>query len=110
MKHSEQEVVAKVESVTLRRLRLWVRRGWVAPAGGDGGPHFDELDVARIRLLCELKDEMMVNDEAMPVVLSLLDQLYGVRREMKALAQAIDRQPEGVRHKVREAYRRLNES
>ena len=66
--------------------------------------------MARVRLLCELKDEMKVNDEAMPVVLSLLDQLYGLRREMKALAQAIDRQPEGVRRKVREAYRRTNES
>ena len=109
MRHSEKEVVAKVESVTLRRLRLWVRRGWVSPATGERGAHFDELDVARIRLLCELKDEMKVNDEAMPVVLSLLDQLYGLRREMKVLSQAIDRQPEAVRLKVREAYRRLNE-
>ena len=110
MRHSEKEVVATVESVTLRRLRLWVRRGWVSPVTGKGGAQFDELDLARVRLLCELKDEMKVNDEAMPVVLSLLDQLYGLRREMKALAQAIDRQPEGVRRKVREAYRRTNES
>ena len=110
MRHNEKEVVAQVEAVTLRRLRLWVRRGWVAPAGGDGGPHYDELDVARVRLLCELKDEMKVNDEAMPVVLSLLDQLYGLRREMKALAQAIDGQPAAVRRKVRDAYRRHSES
>ena len=41
----------------------------------------------------------------MPVVLSLLDQVYGLRRELKALARAVDRQPEAVRQELMSAYR-----
>lgn len=107
MRWTETEVVAEVTEITLRRLRLWVRNGWVIPAAGDEGPRFDALDIARIRLVCQLKDEMNVNDDAVPVVLSLLDQVYGMRRELKTLAQAIDQQPDTVRDQVREAYRRL---
>lgn len=104
---TEEEVVARVEEVTVRRLRLWVRRGWVKPAMGQRGQRFDQLDIARVRLVCQMKDEMQLNDEAIPVVLSLMDQLYGMRRDMKALTQAIDRQPEEVRSRLREAYRDL---
>ncbi len=109
MRRSETQVVAEVEEITLRRLRLWVRNGWVLPDQGPGEPHYDELDVARVRLVCELKDRMNLNDDAVPVVLSLLDQLYGMRRDFKALAQAIDEQPKAVREKVRAAYRNLLE-
>ena len=38
MTYAEQEVVARVGGLTVRRLRLWVRRGWVQPArAGTGG-------------------------------------------------------------------------
>ena len=46
----ERTVVARVQRLTLRDLRLWVREGWVRPAQSEGGPVFDELDVARSRL------------------------------------------------------------
>ena len=105
MRWTETEVVAEIEQVTLRRLRLWMRNGWIAPTTGAKGPRFDDLDLARIRLVCELKNEMKANDDAVAVVLSLLDQLYGIRREFKALAEAIERQPEDVRAAVRAIYR-----
>ena len=105
MKWSEADVVAQIEQITLRRLRLWVRRGWIAPAREEDDKRFDDLDLARIRLVCELKDDLNLNDDAVPVVLSLLDQLHGIRREFKALAQAVDQQPDAVRKTVRTAYR-----
>ncbi len=104
---TETQVVAEVDRITLRRLRLWVRNGWVVPATSTSGPRFDDLDVERVRLVCELKEEMNLNDDAVPVVLSLLDQLYGMRREFKALTQALDEQPQKVRQTVRETYQRL---
>lgn len=107
MRLTETEVVAEVETVTLHRLRLWVRQGWVLPTAGKGGPFYDETDLARIRLVCQLTGEMNLNDDAVPVVLSLMDQLYGMRREFKALAQAVAEQPTEVRVRLRERHRRL---
>ncbi len=54
----EHDVVAAVRRVELRELRLWVEMGWVKPAGSDHGPVFDDLDVARIRLVCDLRKDM----------------------------------------------------
>ncbi len=49
-----------------------------------------DFDVERIRLILELRDDMQVNEEALPVVLSLLDQLYAMRRRMRRLRAAMD--------------------
>jgi chaperone modulatory protein CbpM len=38
-----------------------------------------------VRLIRELRDELAVNEEALPVVLSLLDQLYALRRRVRAM-------------------------
>ncbi len=102
---SEREVVATVGGgITVRRLRAWIRDGWVRP-GVDGG--FDEIDVARVRLVCHLRQHLQVNDEAVPVVLSLMDQVYGLRRGLKTLARAVEAQPEEVRREVARALRDL---
>ncbi|WP_375565817.1 chaperone modulator CbpM [Oceaniradius stylonematis] len=107
MRWSEADVVAQVEQITVRRLRLWVRRGWIAPARNESETRFDDLDLARIRLVRELKDDLNLNDDAVPVVLSLLDQVHGLRRELRNLARAVDAQPEATRHAVRDAYRQM---
>ena len=37
---------------------------------------FDEDDVIRIQLITELKEHLGVNDEAIPIILHLVDQLH----------------------------------
>lgn len=105
MKLGEREVVAAVRRVQLRELRLWVREGWVRPAHGEDGPVYDELDVARIRLVCDLRKEMSLPPDAVPVVLSLLDQLHGLRRDMHGLLRAVGRQPDATRQAIARALR-----
>ncbi|WP_205648565.1 chaperone modulator CbpM [Acuticoccus kandeliae] len=105
MRWTAAQIVAEVGSVTHERLTVMVENGWVSPAIGPEGPAFDVLDKARIRLLCQLSDDLELDDETMPVVLSLLDQLYGLRRELKAIGTAIDRQPESVKADIRSAYK-----
>ena len=100
MSFDEQTVVARVARVNLRELRLWVRQGWLRPAQGEAGPVFDELDIARIRLLCDLRKEMSLPNDAVPVVLNLIDHLHQTRRELRALTRAIEEQPREVRHAV----------
>jgi chaperone modulatory protein CbpM len=107
MKLSETQVVQTLGTVSVSELRVWIREGWIAPVTGDTGPQFDETDLARIRLVCQLRDDLELQEEAVPLVLSLVDQLYGLRRELKALAQAVDRQPDDVRHRIQKIYRAL---
>jgi|TARA_B110000503_G_C6993607_1_gene348443 chaperone modulatory protein CbpM len=97
---SERDVVATVRRVQLQELRLWVQEGWIRPANTEGGPVFDDLDVSRIRLVCDLRNEMSLSDDAVPVVLSLLDQVHGLRRELRRLAEAVDAQPDDVKQAI----------
>jgi chaperone modulatory protein CbpM len=105
MRRTEQDVIAEVSEVTIVQLRLWVERGWITPASGLSGPTYDEIDIARIRLVCQLRDQLEIDEEALPVVLSLVDQLYGTRRELKALLQAVGGEPDEVRQRIREHCR-----
>lgn len=105
MSLTERMVVSCIKRLTLRELRLWVREGWVRPAIGEAGPIFDEIDVARLRLLCDLRKDMALSREALPVVLTLIDRLHQTRRELRNLSDALAEQPEDVRRAVVARYR-----
>jgi len=66
-------------------LRRWIAEGHVRTDRAADDLVFTEIDVERVRLILELRDVMQVNEEALPIVLSLLDQLYELRRKMRAL-------------------------
>ncbi len=61
-------------------LRRWILQGYVRAEIPDGRIAFEEIDVERVRLILDLRNRLQVNEEALPVVLSLLDQLYEMRR------------------------------
>lgn len=75
------------------------------PALGEAGPIFDEMDVARLRLLCDLRKEMALPTDALPVVLALIDRLHRTRRDLRLLIEALADQPEDVRRAVRDRLR-----
>ena len=91
-------LVGDVEEVEVRH---WIAEQWVRPESGAQGFVFHEVDVARVRLIRELRYELAIDEEAMPVVLQLLDQVYSLRRRLRALSEALDEQPEAVREAVR---------
>ncbi len=84
-------VLTRVSGVQRTDLERWIMERLVLPDSAAGSYLFREIDVARVRLIRELRDELNVNEEALPVVLSLLDQLYEVRRRMRELGQALGR-------------------
>lgn len=98
MKHSD--VILRLRAVTERELLLWVQQGWLRPEGEGEALQFSEADVARASLICELRDHMGIDEEAMPVVLNLMDQVYGLRHEFRRLLAAIQHQPEAVRARI----------
>lgn len=82
-------------------LERWISHDWVRPGGEPGHPLFQDIDVARVALIRDLRDEMQVGEEAMPVVLRLLDQLYSERRRLRRLCDAVARTaPDTVRDQL----------
>lgn len=78
-------------------LGRWIDAAWVHARGSAGAWEFEAVDVARIRLIHTLRTEMEINEPAMPVVLSLLDQLYELRRNAARLNNALAALPPGAR-------------
>ena len=94
-------VIALVGGLEEAELRRWIAERWVRPETASGAYVFREVDVARVRLIVELRQELAIGEEALPVVLQLLDQVYGLRRRLRALSQAIDAQPPEIREALR---------
>jgi chaperone modulatory protein CbpM len=68
-------------------LHLWIEEGWLLPRRNPDLT-FSEGDVARAQLILDLKREMGVNDEGIGIILSLVDQMHGLRRVLRELLQA----------------------
>jgi chaperone modulatory protein CbpM len=97
---SEQDVIARVQHLTVTRLRVWVAQGLIRPAG-EAAPSFSEADIARAALICDLEDELGFAEEDVPVLLNLIDQIHGLRSELRGLLEALDDLPADVRTTVR---------
>ena len=101
----EAELVGMIEGLRRAELRRWVARGWIAAERRSGDWHYREIDVARVRLIVDLRREMQVAEDALPMVLSLVDQVYSLRSELRDLATAVGEQSEDVRQAVAELVR-----
>jgi chaperone modulatory protein CbpM len=98
-------LLAEIGALDAAELTLWIDSGWVRPEGEPGQWLFHEVDVARVRLIVEIRHDLAIDADAVPVVLSLLDQLYGLRRDFGALCGAIAAQPEATRQAIAAALR-----
>jgi chaperone modulatory protein CbpM len=61
------------------------------------------VDVARLELICEIRHEFSIDEEAMPLVLGLLDQVYDLRRQLRRMCDAVAAQPPEVQAVIRRA-------
>ena len=60
----------------------FISHEWIQPVDSE---HLilDEEDIARLKLIWELKQDLGVNDEAVPIILHLIDQLNRLHFELK---------------------------
>lgn len=79
-----------VAGVDTGQVQRWIDNAWIRPDGEPGRYQFHDIDVARVRLIVQLRDDLGVDDNALPVVLSLMDQLYETRRQMRRLCSVIE--------------------
>ncbi|WP_159347831.1 chaperone modulator CbpM [Roseomonas harenae] len=85
-----EAVLHRVSGLDEARLNAWIEEGWVRPERQADGFVFQEIDIARCQLILELRDELEVDEAAMPVVLTLLDQLHQTRRQLRRVAEALE--------------------
>jgi chaperone modulatory protein CbpM len=94
------DTVCRMYAIEVREVERWIGEAWVLPGGSAGAYVFEEVDVARVRLIVELRRDLAIDDAAMPVVLHLLDQLYALRRRIKAVSAALDELPPELRDAI----------
>jgi chaperone modulatory protein CbpM len=101
-----QEVVTRTE-IAEGDIVAWVEQEWVLPDRETGRWLFEEADVARVSLIRDLREDMAINDEAVPLVLRLLDQVYSLRQAMSEIHEAVQDLPDEHRLALEERLREV---
>lgn len=97
---TQADVLKRISGLSRTDLEFWVHQGWVIPARHSEAYVYREIDVARVRLIYELRTDLSIDDEAIPALLSLVDQVYGLRRELRSLTRAVQQEGDDVRHRI----------
>ena len=90
---SRQEFLlrARLDQAT---LTAWIAEEWLVPHSAAAEPEFTEVDAARAELIRDLKEDLDVNDAGIGVILSLADQVPGLRRMLAELLHDVRERPE----------------
>jgi chaperone modulatory protein CbpM len=86
--------VVTICGIARDELTLWIERRWVLPLASNGDYLFSEADLARVQMIAEFRNDLALDDEVLPAVLGLVDQLHATRRRFRQLIQIICELPE----------------
>jgi chaperone modulatory protein CbpM len=98
------------QGLTTVHVERWVARGLLRPSGSAEAWRFESVDVARVRLLVELVDDIGLDDDTVEAVIALIDQVHTLRGQLGQLATAIAQQPPETREAIAVALKKLSES
>lgn len=99
---TEDDLIAAIPRLTRTRLVSFIAAEIVVPVGSERGPVFRGIDSARAALACDLAEDFGLDDEGLSLVLALVDQLHGVRAELRAVMGAVEAEPPEVRRRIAE--------
>lgn len=97
---TEDEALAAVGRLDRALLTRFLRIEVIRPADAGGRVVYRRVDIARLELLCDLCDDFDLNDDALGIVMGLVDQLHGTRSDLVALMRALGEEAEEVRTRV----------
>jgi len=83
--------LATTSGIKVETLELWIEQEWLVPGTTSAGMRFTDVDVARARLIQDLKNDLGANDEGIAVILHLMDQLHGLRRALARMKNEMQR-------------------
>lgn len=67
-----------------------IEREWINPVDNQN-KLLDMEDIARILLIRDLKEDFGVNDEAIPIILHLIDQLHWSKAQIKHYFEILEK-------------------
>ena len=102
---SEEDVVMTVTRLTRSELVRFVDNDLITPQRREDGLVFRRVDIARLELLCDLSQDLDLDETALGIVLSLIDQLHAARQDLAAMARVIDALPADVQAQIADALR-----
>ena len=97
---SEDDIVTSITRLTRRQLVRFVEIELVKPEIEDGGYVFRKIDVARLELLCDLTHDLDLDEGALSIVLSLIDQLHTARQDLATVAGVIACLPSDLQARI----------
>lgn len=101
---TEDDVLVAIPGLTRTRLLAFVESELIIPLrrenAGDPVHVFRRVDCARLNLLCDLTDGLELDETALGVVITLIDQLHATRKDLLAIARAVDSEPPDVRARI----------
>lgn len=97
---SVDDLVEAISTLQRSDLEAWIREDLVSPREEAGTLIFTDIEYARVRLICTLHYELEIDVETLPVVLSLVDQLYDTRQRLLSLTAAVAVQEKDVQEAI----------
>ena len=94
------DLVAAIDLLQRSDLEAWIREELVDPQQETGTVLFTDMECARVRLICTLHYDLEIDVETLPVVLSLVDQLYETRQRLLSLTDAVAKQDKTVQAEI----------
>lgn len=86
------DILNEIENIIDQHvLEDYIARGWVRPVCDETDYIFDDMDIARIRLVCELHLDMSFDIDAIDIILSLMDQLHESNCKINQLIEIIEK-------------------
>ena len=95
-----EDLVGAIAELQRTDLEAWIREELVAPQQDEGMLFFSDMECARVHLICTLHYKLEIDADTLPVVLSLLDQLYDTRQRLLSLIAAVKAQDETVQEAI----------
>ncbi len=97
---SEDDIITTVTRLTRSQLVRFVEFDLVKPQHADTGFVFRRIDIARLELLCDLSHDLDLDETALGIVISLIDQLHAARQDLAAVARAMDALPADLQSRI----------
>jgi chaperone modulatory protein CbpM len=90
------DLVEAISALHRSDLEASIREELVMPGHEAGTLLFTDMECARVRLICALHYELEIDTETLPVVMSLVDQLYDTRQRLLSLTAAVAAQDKDI--------------
>jgi chaperone modulatory protein CbpM len=104
------DLIATIAALRRKDLETWINQNLVTPQQDAGALYFTDMECARVHFICTLHYDLEIDADTLPVLLSLVDQLYDTRQRLLSLSAAIAAQDESIQTAILAAMKSDDES